>query len=148
VSDAQAQAGPVTRRVVTPRRLLISIALAACVVMFGWAFSQARTTPRVIYRDSAIVAVYPDVGDLDLRQMRIGVQINPAWTGVLQVDGTEIPEDQVERVPGLNQIFYTPGPGKITGALAPGQHCATAVVWQITASRDQSHPYSWCFNVH
>jgi hypothetical protein len=80
--------------------------------------------------------------------MRIGVTINSAWTGVLEVDGVEIPEDQVERVVGLNQIFYTPGPGKITGALAPGQHCATAMVWQITETRAQSHPYTWCFNVH
>jgi hypothetical protein len=134
--------------IVTPRRAVISVVLAACVVMFAWAFSQSRTTPRVTYRDAAIVAVYPDVGDLDLRQTRIGVQINPAWTGVLQVDGHEIPDDQVERVVGLNQIFYTPGPGKETGALAPGQHCATAVVWRITETRDQSHPYTWCFNVH
>lgn len=134
--------------IVNPRRLVISVVLAGAVVMMVWAFSQSRTTPRVAYRDSAIVAVYPEVGDLDLRQMRIGVQINPAWTGVLEVDGTEIPEDQVERVVGLNQIYYTPGPGKITGALAPGKHCATAVVWQLTDTRAQSHPYNWCFNVH
>ena len=57
--------------IVTPRRIVISVALAACVVMIGWAFSQSRTTPRVTYRDAAIVAVYPDVGDLDPQPARI-----------------------------------------------------------------------------
>ena len=134
--------------VVTLRRVLISVILAVCLVGMVWALNQSRTTPRVVYRDSAIIQVIPAEGDLDLRQARIGVELAPAWTGVLLVDGTEIPEDQLQRVVGLNQIFYYPGPGKETGALAPGRHCATAFVWQITQSRRAGHPYSWCFNVH
>ena len=132
----------------TPRRILISLILTLSIVGMGWALGQTRTTPRFVYRDSAIRLIVPSEGDLDLRQARIGVEMDPAWTGVLLVDGTEIPEDQVERVVGLNQIFYNPGPGKETGALAPGRHCATALVWRISQTRDQGHPFSWCFNVH
>ncbi len=134
--------------IITARRLAISVILALCVVGMGWALSQTRTTASVVYRDSAIVQVFPAEGDLDLRQARIGVEINQAWTGVLEVDGFELPENQVERVVGLNQIFYYPGPGKVTGALAPGRHCATAFVWQVIRTRSSGHPYSWCFNVH
>jgi len=133
---------------VTPRRIVISVIVAGCIVALGWALNQNRTTSKVTYQDAAIAAVFPAPGDLVLRQTRIGAEINPAWAGVLQVDSTEIPEAELERVPGLNQLFYYPGPGKVTGALAPGRHCATAVVWQITQSRDQSHPFTWCFNVH
>jgi hypothetical protein len=135
-------------KLLTPRRLVISLILALSLTGMGWALNQTRTTPRFVYKDSAIHLIVPSEGDLDLRQARIGVEIDAAWTGVLQIDGVEIPEDQVQRVVGLNQIYYTPGPGKETGALAPGRHCATAFVWRINQTRDQGHPFSWCFNVH
>jgi hypothetical protein len=71
------------------------------------------------------------------------------YTGVIKLDGVEIPEDQLERIDALNQVFYTPGPEKETGALRPGRHTATVEFWQIGKTREEgTRSYTWVFNVH
>jgi hypothetical protein len=47
-----------------------------------------------------------------LRQAQIGIDLAPGWTGVLIINGTEIPEDQLTIIPELNQVFYQPADGK------------------------------------
>src|SRR5205085_7475205 len=101
-----------------------------------------------VFTNEAVEGTYPKAGDLVLRQERIGIDLKPGYTAELFVDGEEIPKDEVEFVVGLDQYFYQPGPGTATGALAPGQHLAKAIITKIT---DPAHPesnYSWRFQVH
>jgi hypothetical protein len=129
--------------------VVISIVVALCFVGIGWALSQTRdTTKPPVYKDPAVQQLFPNPGDLVLRQSRIGATLAPSYTGSLVVDGIPIPDDQSQRVAGLNQIFFTPGPGTVTGALSPGRHCAAVNLWLITQSPRQGRSLGWCFGVH
>jgi hypothetical protein len=127
--------------------LLISIVLAAATALLfvglsGISTKSGPTLPK------GIDAIVPAAATLDLRQARIGVDLSDNYDGALQLDRVELPDTETERVAGLNQIFYTPGRGKVTGALAPGRHCATAIFWPSSQSRAEATSYGWCFNVH
>jgi len=134
----------------TLRRLVLSLILAAAVVTLAVGFSMhTDNDDEVAVSDAAVEAVIPASGDLDLRQARIGVDLAPGYTGILQVDGVEIPEDQLERVEALNQVFFTPREGTETGQLFPGRHQATAVFWPAGQTREAaSRSVNWTFSVH
>lgn len=140
---------------ITGRRIVISILLAGCLALFGWSLSAARpgNTP-VIYTDRAVLSLEPQPGALAIRQERIGVTLASEFTlaqsttSGLFVNGTGIPEDQIEVVPGLNEYFYTPGPGQEVASLPPGRNCATIVIKVATDPTDAGHRFSWCFNSH
>jgi hypothetical protein len=141
--------------VITPRRIIISIVLAGCVVLLVWGLSQTRSaTAPVLYNDPAIVSLEPMPGVLALRQERIGVTLKTPFTlaqsttSGMSINGAGIPQDQIEVVPGLNQYFYTPGPGKEVSALPPGRNCVTIVIKRVTDPTDTGHRFGWCFNSH
>jgi hypothetical protein len=133
---------------ITTRRIVISLILAAAVALLGYGFNSARDNTAPAFTDVAVEGTYPRAGDLDLRQARIGIDLKSGFTAELQLDQTPIPIDQVEVVVGLDQYFYTPGPGTETGALAPGRHCAIAAIRRVGDPNDPGRKYSWCFQSH
>ena len=133
----------------TVRRLVITLLLAVAAVLLGLGFSMSGDeTDTVGVTDVAVEALIPPPGDLELRQSEIGVDLVPGYTGVLVVDGREIPEDQLRRIDALNQVFYTPGPETETGPLTPGRHRVTAIFWPANRTREAARRVSWEFNVH
>lgn len=132
-------------RAVTPRRLVIWALLATSFAGVVYAFTTSRDEEPLRVRDEAVVRVFPREGDINVRQDAIGVELAFGYTGVIQVDRVEIPEDQLDRIAGINRISYVPGPGKETGPLAPGRHCATTVFWRQSETREQGRTYTWCF---
>ena len=130
------------------RRIILGLLLGGALGGFVFALNSSETETEPTFSDSAIVAVFPGQGELELRQTRIGVELDVAYTAVLAVDGIEIPEDQHEREPALGHVFYTPGEGKETGELEPGRHCATAHLWRFDETREDARQFSWCFNLH
>jgi hypothetical protein len=137
------------RRLITPRRVLLSLLLAGAVGGFLWSFAVTESNTPPVFTDQAVEAVHPGEGQLDVRQARIGIDLKPGYEAVLRLDRIDIPEDQLERIPELGQTFYTPGPDKITGAITPGRHCATASFWDPTQGGPETgRKYSWCFTAH
>jgi hypothetical protein len=141
--------------VITGRRIVISLLLAGCLALFAWSLSDARpSNAPVVYTDRAVLALEPQPGALALRQERIGVTLASEFTlaqsttSGLFVNGTGIPQDQIEVVPGLNQYFFTPGPGQEVASLPPGRNCATIVIKRATDPTDTGHRFGWCFNSH
>ena len=137
-------------RIFTVRRLVTSVVLAFAIALVVIGFNSSRdSSTKPLYRDAAVEKTWPGPGDLDLRQSRIGIDLATGFTAELQLDTIPIPDDQVEKVIGLDQYFYTPGPGTETGALSPGRHCATATIRPVGASTtDTGRKFSWCFNLH
>lgn len=83
-----------------------------------------------------------------VQQSTIGIDLATGWQGVLRLSGQEIPADQLVVSQALNQITFTPGPGKVVQSLSPGRLCAQALVWRSAAGRDNSErTVSWCFQV-
>ena len=144
---------------ITLRRIVISLILAACLVGLGYGLSLSRSTSKpIIYKDSAIKVLTPEPGDLALSQATIGVTLAPAYTladtnspgfAISTGNGTVgIPQDQLDIVAGLNQYFFTPGPDKDVTQLPPGRNCVTLHIKRADDPSDQGHAFSWCFQSH
>lgn len=80
-------------------------------------------------------------------QGEVGVDLDNTYTGVLLIDGEEIPEDQIVRIDPLSQVFFQPGAGKDIESFRAGVHSATVVYWPKSLTRDQSQAYTWLFRV-
>lgn len=97
---------------------------------------------------SAVEQLLPDRGALIRPQEDVGVDLADDYTGVLLVDGVEIPEDQLQRVVPLGQVSFRPGVGKQFERWTPGDHTAVVVYWLQTETREHSSSrYSWRFKV-
>jgi hypothetical protein len=126
------------------RRIVISVILAAATALLfvgltGVSTKSGPTLPR------GIDGVIPSGSTLDVRQARIGVDLSDGYDGALQIDGNEVPDTELERVVGLNQLFYLPGPRK-TIPVGVGDHRVTVIYWLASQSREQASYYS--FSVH
>jgi hypothetical protein len=129
-------------------RIVMGALIIGAVAGFGWSFtlfSEHTSTPTV--RDSAIRSFQPTTGSNVLRQSLIAYELDPAYNGVLFVDGTEIPPEELEPTALTNQIGYQPGKDKITGILKPGKHTATAEFWPRDKTRSDSRSFTWSFFV-
>jgi hypothetical protein len=134
----------VLRRFIT----LGAIVVAFGVLWFGYANRAEPTDPAEI--DPAVEVFVPGSDSPGvLRQAQIGVDLADGWTGVLLINGIEIPEDQLLRVPALNQVFFTPGEGKEIERLEPGDVSATAIIWRpaLGETRENGRPVRWRFRV-
>src|SRR5438094_1635200 len=89
-------AGAMTQSV---RRIIISVVATVAVAGIWWAFSESAPPKKVVR--AGIEAVSPPEGDLDLRQVQVGVDLAPGYTGMLYLDNAEIPEDDLQRVPAV-----------------------------------------------
>jgi hypothetical protein len=136
---------------ITRRRIVITALLAFAVGLLVWAANHdadQSLKPQAGKIDSAVEQVVPGDGDAALRQSQIGVDLEPGWSGVLAVDGKEIPEDQLRRNEPLNQVFFTPGDGQEIEELAPGTHRASALIWRTASqTRNEGHTVNWSFRV-
>lgn len=97
----------------------------------------------------AIERVIPLPGDLITAQEEIGADLDDTHTGVLIVDGAELPLDQLRVVDALGQVFYRPGEGKEIERLTEGNHSATIVFWPQDKTREEAaRSYTWQFKVN
>jgi hypothetical protein len=127
------------------RRLIITALLAVAVIGIVVAFSGARRPS--LQQTSAVRQVMPPSGDLDLRQVNVGVTLAAGYTGDLFVDGAQVPEDELHREPALYQITLQPRPsGQFN--LGPGRHCASVRYWPLATPNDKRDSAPWCFNLH
>ena len=134
-------------RLLTPRRAVITLLLAVSVGALVLGFqSHQEESDTVEVRDAAVSRVFPRPGDINVRQDAVGYELAFGYTGVLQIDRVEIPEDQIDRIAGINRVSFTPGAAKELESLTAGRHCATAVFWRDSESRERNRTYTWCFN--
>jgi len=125
--------------------LIIGVLLIVAVAGLVWAFSNTSRAPEK--ETNAVVNVMPPPGDLDLRQVQVGVTLAAGYTGDLFVDGNAVPEDELHRVPAIYQITLAPKPGGQFN-LGPGRHCASVNYWPIANPNDKRSSPPWCFNLH
>lgn len=142
-----ARSGKPLGQVVTPWRVVYTVALAAAALLLIIGFQSSKDQRAAGCSIGPIVKLVPCPGDTDLRQGLIGVYLTGGYRAALIVDRTEIPEDQL-RTGGANQVYFQPGAGTETGALAPGLHSATVIYWPITGTRERDgRSFSWEFGV-
>lgn len=130
------------------RRQIVMGALVALAVG-GIVFAFSAPTDRGAGpKPAAVESVTPVGGDLDLRQTTISADLAPGYTGYLTLDGVEIAEDDLQRVPALNSVTLAPQPDSDYRVLQPRRYCAGIVYWPIGLTRDDASTYQWCFTLH
>jgi hypothetical protein len=127
------------------RRSLYGPAVVVALFSLFLAFDRGRDEQPPVVR-GPVARVFPEPGAVAARQGAIGVDLAFGYDAALEIDGRAIPDDQLDRVVGINQLSFTPGDGKEIERLDGGRHCAA--VRYFTAGQqpeDAGPPYSWCF---
>lgn len=124
----------------------MTLVAAAAVGGFVFVFTQP-TQEGVGVKPSVVEAVFPEGGNLNLRQVTVVADLAPGYTGYLLLDGIEVPRDDLRIVDSLNSISLEPGPESDYFELEPGPHCATVVYRRIGRPETDSSSYRWCFSL-
>lgn len=149
--------------------LALSLVIAVGLVLIGRGLAVSLTGDARAKLPAEIESVepYPEAIQV-LSQSRVFVDLEPGYTGVLVIDGVELPtididdiDEQFEAEPGqqielpATTIFE---PGNFTLTFVPsaealvdkfdtGPHQAQVIYWKITEGRQHPLSYSWTFNV-
>lgn len=141
---------PARRRLVQhPGRvaiIVVGLLLAANLAVF--AVVQSDTNPVGVQNaPTAIQQLTPEPGALIQPQDTVSVDLVDTFTGVIKVDGVEIPEDQLTRIIALGEVAFRPGPGREFDRWSPGTHTAAVIFWPQTKTRASATGYTWQFKV-
>lgn len=131
-----------------PKQVWAIIAALGVVILVAGYFAVKMGSPSPIDDGpggGVIEALVPTESAEVLRQTQVGIDLTAGYTGTLSINGTEIPENQLSRVPELNQIFYRPAPGKVIDQLDAGRNCVTASFWLSSQGPDEATVRTWCF---
>ncbi len=102
--------------------------------------------PAEPFRQAGINRVFPQPGDVSVRQDAFGAELSFGYSGRLAIDNRPIPDDQTDTIPGINRLSFSPGPGKEIESLDEGRHCVTLTYWQSARGEETAgRPFSWCF---
>jgi len=132
-------------------RLLIAVLVAGAVAAL---YAGVRATATgdddpvtVSGRPDVVERLIPGEGDEVIRQAELGIDLGPGYEGTLVVNGVPIPDEELRLVPEQNQVFFTPGDGKVVEQLHAGPNCALAVVWKSSEGRGTANDksFTWCF---
>lgn len=160
------------------RRLAIALAVIVCVAGLGLAIATTREVddsgdpitergdpcaveftgeaaelpecdPEAPALGEIVERLYPARDSEALQQVQVGVDLGPRYTGTLVVGGVEVPDSQLVRVDGVNQLFFSPGDGQVIESWEPGRNCVRAVLWPIAEGRggEGTRSVDWCFEV-
>ncbi len=142
VAPARATRNPMTHTgfVVRIRLMFANLALRGALLVVA-AQQDSDAVPPL---PAGIESVSPDPDSLVDPQTQLTADLNDTYTGVLQFDGVEIPEDQLARIVELGQVTFTPGDGLEFSEFTAGQHVVTVIYWHQTESREtDARSFSW-----
>jgi hypothetical protein len=150
---AQLPAAPRAREPVFrhPWRVVVVVAVLLVVASLGAVVLDSADTSRpsesrntAVRLGAAVESVNPEDGEI--LQDAITADLRNDLTGVLVIDGIEVPEDQTDRVEPLGQVSFRPGPGKDIVRFEPKRHRVAVLYWE-QGKRRPAHPggYTWTF---
>ena len=95
----------------------------------------------------AVERLYPAADAAALQRVQVGIDLGSRYTGRLEVNGIDVPDDQLTRLDALNQVFFSPGEDRVVEEWTPGRNCVRAVYWPIADGPEDSRDVNWCFTV-
>ena len=131
------------------RRLILFALVAGAVAAIVYAGTLGTGSQEIRRTDEAVEQLVPaDGSPVAVRQAEVGIDLQTGWTGVLIINGREIPEDQLRRVEPQNQVFFQPGEGKDIEAFDPGTIIVEAEIWRLASeTREDARTITWRFGV-
>jgi hypothetical protein len=140
-----------TRKPLSDTGFIVRIGIMCAILALGVALlviSAKQDSDAVPTLPDAIESVSPAPNAIADPMTQIGVNLGDTYTGVLQFDGVEIPEDQLARIIELGQVTFDPGDGREFTKFDAGQHTVNVVYWHQTESREtDAHTFAWHFRV-
>lgn len=140
---------PTRRRV---RRILTTIVILACIGGLALAAQHTQRAdgdqPTITGLPHTVVELQaPAPGSSVLSQAQVLIDLTSDYDARLVVNGVLIPDDEVQKRPELNQVLFTPGPGKVVEKFNAGPNCVDADIFRIDGGQEEVPPVHWCFNV-
>ena len=137
------------------RRGLTTIVILLCI---GGLVLAAQHTQRGDKEDgvtvsgaagptSAVTLIAPTPESNVLSQAQLLIDLTTNYDASFVINGVTIPDDQLQKVPELNQVIFNPGPGKIVEKFPAGRNCVEADIYRIDGVDEDVPPARWCFNV-
>src|SRR4029079_3725944 len=129
----------------------VAIVAIALLVVFNLGIvllNQSDSTPSgPAALPADIEAVSPAPNEITGLIDDVTVDLADQYIGVLVIDGIEIPEDQLERVVGIQQVSFRPGPDKAIRRLRAGAHDGRVTSWRgrLVDRPAKTFSYSWSF---
>lgn len=140
---------PTRRRI---RRIITTIVILACFGGLALAASHTergdKDEPSVSGSKRTVVELQAPAPESSvLSQAQILIDLTSDYSASLVVNGVLIPDDQMQVRPELNQVIFTPGPGKVIEKLGAGRNCVEANVYRLDGAQEDIPAVRWCFNV-
>jgi hypothetical protein len=150
MADPPVAMAPARRRLFKhPGRVAVVAITVLVVVNLGvFLLNQTNTDPtgpRALPAD--IQAVSPRPGGLTGLVDTVTVDLADRYSGVLVIDGIEIPEDQLDRVVGIQTVSFRPGAGKELTRFRTGTNTVVVKYWngRVVDRPKNPYSYSWSF---
>jgi len=137
-------------RTVVIRRIAITVIVILCIAGLAVAVAHTRRGDEeftITGSPNIVELLAPPDGSNVLAQAQIEIDLTQRYDAHLSINGVPIPDEQLQKHPELNQVLFTPGPGKVFEKLPSGQNCAQADVFRVDGTNEQVPPVRWCFNV-
>lgn len=162
-----------TRRKVDVKLLLASLGIAAGLVLVVLGVMSSVTGREQQGLPDEIESIDPIRGATQVpQQTRVFVDFIDGYTGVLVIDGTEVPTISLDELsptpvgvggeqdgdqiavpdaavfePGNFTLSYVTREGGLVAPLRSGEHQATVIFWKLDEGRNRSLTFTWSFYV-
>ncbi len=141
-----------SRRTVIVRRVIITLLVLACIAGMALAVSHTRrgddqTTSVSGAAPTLVEFLAPAPESNVLSQAQITIDMVPPYDATLTLNAVPIPVEQLQKRPELNQVTFTPGPGKVVEKLPAGRNCVEAAIFRLDRPSEVVRSTRWCFNV-
>jgi len=150
MADTPAAATPARKRLFKhPGRVaVVAISLLVVFNLGIFLFNESDTSPqgeKALPVDIEAVSPEPDqiTGLIDT----VTVDLADQYSGVLVIDGIEIPEDQLTRVVGIQTVSFRPGPDKVISKFRDGENQVAVKYWEgrLVDRPGKTYSFSWSF---
>ncbi|HEX2576765.1 MAG TPA: hypothetical protein VHK88_10485 [Aquihabitans sp.] len=149
-------------------RLGAAAVLALAVGILVWGGSRAEVTQPTGTGDLVVDKISPGDGAKALRQTEVGADLKAGFDGRLTINGTAIPEEQMQgvvdpsspeaaRLPpeqqeklrpnNRNRVYFLPGPGKVIEKLPQGEVVITVTYFRDGAPTLDRGSLTWTIDV-
>jgi hypothetical protein len=149
--------------------LALSLVIAIGLVLIGRGLAVSLTGDDRANLPDTIESVepFPEAVQV-LSQTRVFVDLDAGYTGVLVIDGVELPTINIDDIdeqfsaepgqqidlpattifePGNYTLTFTPSDDALVKKFDVGLHRAQVIYWKITEGRQRPRSYSWTFTV-
>lgn len=160
---------PKRRKRIDKWTLALSLVIAVGLVLIGRGMAVSLTGDDRAKLPATIEEIepYPEAVQV-LSQSRVFVDLESGYTGVLVIDGVELPTVNIDDVneqfeaepgqqiqlpattifePGNFTLTFVPSDDALVKKFDTGLHTAQVIYWKIIEGRQRPLSYSWTFNV-